>query len=72
MTNSAEPTAIFSPLHRADGSATFSQHGYAIICAVNGPMEVSRRDELPESAAVEVMVRPAVGVGGKQTSCTIY
>lgn len=64
MATLAEPTAILSHLHRVDGSATFSQNGYTVIGAVNGPMEVSRRDELPESAAVDVMVRPATGVGG--------
>jgi exosome complex component RRP46 len=64
MAPSAEPTAILSHLHRADGSATFSQNGYTVIGAVNGPLEVQRRDELPEEAAVDVIVRPAAGVGG--------
>lgn len=71
MPISAEPNAILSHLHRADGSATFSQNGYTVIGAVNGPMEVSRRDELPESAYVEVMVRPAAGVGGEY-SCPSF
>lgn len=57
------PQALLSPLNRADGSATFSQGGYTVIGAVNGPIEVQRRDELPEEAAIEVNVRPAVGVG---------
>lgn len=64
MTNSAEPTAILSHLHHTDGSATFSQNGYTVIGAVNGPIEVQRRDELPEEAAVDVIVRPVAGVGG--------
>lgn len=64
MAPSAEPTAILSHLHRADGSATFSQNGYTVIGAVNGPLEVQRRDELPEEAVVDVIVRPAAGVGG--------
>ena len=64
MVNSAEPTAALSHLHRADGSATFSQNGYTVIGAVNGPIEVQRRDELSEEAAVDVIVRPAAGVGG--------
>ena len=54
-----------SPLHRADGSATYAKNGYSVIAAVNGPIEVQRRDELPEEAAVDVAVRPAAGVGGK-------
>ena len=64
MAGSTEPTAILSHLHRADGSATFSQNGYTIIGSVNGPIEVQRRDELPEEAVVDVIVRPAAGVGG--------
>lgn len=64
MAISAEPTALLSHLHRADGSATFSQNGYTIIGAVNGPLEVQRRDELPEAAAIDVIIRPAAGVGG--------
>lgn len=64
MAPSTEPTALLSPLHGADGSATYSQNGYTVIGAVNGPLEVSRRDELPEEAAVDVIVRPAAGVGG--------
>ncbi|KAG8626580.1 hypothetical protein KVT40_005525 [Elsinoe batatas] len=58
------PEAKLGPLHRADGSATYSHAGYSVICAVNGPVEVQRRDELPDEAAIEVNVRPAVGVGG--------
>jgi exosome complex component RRP46 len=64
MTNSVEPTVLLSHLHRADGSATFSQNGYTVIGSVNGPIEVQRRDELPEEAAVDVLVRPAAGVAG--------
>lgn len=64
MKNPVEPTAILSHLHRADGSATFSQNGYTVIGVVNGPIEVQRRDELPEEAAVDVIVRPAAGIGG--------
>ncbi|KIW03886.1 uncharacterized protein PV09_05179 [Verruconis gallopava] len=50
-------------LHRADGSATYSADGYTAVAAVNGPLEVQRRDELPEEAAIEVNIRPAIGVG---------
>ncbi|OBT74949.1 hypothetical protein VF21_06087 [Pseudogymnoascus sp. 05NY08] len=63
MSSSQEPSAILSHLHSTDGSATFSQNGYTIIGAVNGPIEVQRRDELPEEAAIDVIVRPAAGVG---------
>lgn len=57
------PEALLSHLHRADGSATYSQHGYTIIGAVNGPIEVLKKDEMPLEATVEVNVRPAAGVG---------
>lgn len=51
-------------LARADGSATFTSKLYSILAAANGPVEVQRRDELPEEAAIEVNIRPASGVGG--------
>lgn len=57
------PTVTLTHLNRADGSATYTHQGYSIIGAVNGPIEVQRRDELPEEAAIEVNVRPAMGVG---------
>ena len=55
------------PLRRADGSASWSDGQYTVLAAVNGPIEVQRRDELAEEAAVDVVVRPAVGVGGVLT-----
>lgn len=57
-------TAALSLLHRADGSASYSSNGCSVIAAVNGPIEVQRRDELPEEAALDVSVKPASGVGG--------
>ena len=60
-----EPRAQLSHLPRADGSATFSHGGYTIIGSANGPLEVSRRDEDPFAAVVDVIVRPAAGVGGE-------
>lgn len=53
-----------SPLERADGSISYSCCGYSIIAAVHGPIEVQRRDELAEAAVIEVVVRPAIGIGG--------
>ena len=53
-----------STLERADGSVISTRDGYTITAAVNGPIEVQRRDELPEAAVVDVFVRPAAGVGG--------
>ena len=58
------PELSSHPLARADGSATVSNHLFTVIAAVNGPIEVQRRDELPEEAAIEVNFRPSSGVGG--------
>ncbi|KAH7377803.1 hypothetical protein BKA66DRAFT_467254 [Pyrenochaeta sp. MPI-SDFR-AT-0127] len=57
------PEVTLTHLNRADGSATYTHNGYSIIGAVNGPIEVQRRDEQPEEATIEVNVRPAFGVG---------
>ncbi|KAL6709211.1 exosome non-catalytic core subunit rrp46 [Coniothyrium glycines] len=59
----AAPHATLTHLHRADGSATYAHNGYALIGAVNGPIEVLRRDERPDEATIEVNVRPPAGVG---------
>lgn len=61
------PEADILPLRNADGSASYSCNGYSILAGVNGPIEVQRRDELPEEAAIDVVVRPASGVGGRLT-----
>ena len=58
------PELTHHPLVRADGSATFSSKPFTILASVNGPIEVQRRDELPEEAAIEVNVRPSAGAGG--------
>lgn len=55
-------TASLSFLPRSDGSASFSQGRTSVIASVNGPMEVRIRDELPQEAYIEVIVRPAIGV----------
>ncbi|KJZ72663.1 hypothetical protein HIM_08022 [Hirsutella minnesotensis 3608] len=60
----SEPTAELSHLPKADGSATFSYHGFVVTAAVNGPIEAPRRDENAFEALVDVVVRPAAGVGG--------
>ena len=64
MPSVSQPEAVLSHLHSGDGSATYSHAGYTVVGALNGPIEVQRRDELPEEAVVDVVVRPAAGVGG--------
>lgn len=51
-------------LERADGSGRYKANGFEVLAAVNGPVEVQRRDELPEEAAIDVIIRPAAGVAG--------
>lgn len=58
-------SVTLAPLTRADGSATSSSNGCTVIGAVNGPIEVQRRDELPQEAAIDVVVKPTSGVGGE-------
>ncbi|KAI0164851.1 hypothetical protein GGR57DRAFT_214580 [Xylariaceae sp. FL1272] len=64
MTVTTVPAVLQSHLHKADGSATFSHAGYTVVGAVNGPIEAQKRDELPEEAIIDVVIRPAAGVGG--------
>ncbi|WYZ34392.1 hypothetical protein EsH8_I_000668 [Colletotrichum jinshuiense] len=64
MVQDTNPQARISHLPRADGSATFSKGGYCVVASVNGPMEVQRRDENPFESVIDVVVRPAAGVGG--------
>jgi exosome complex component RRP46 len=64
MAVSAAPEASLDILPKADGSATYKHAGYTITAAVNGPIEAARRDEHPYKANVDVVVRPAAGVGG--------
>ena len=62
MTQATAQLAL-STLPRADGSATYTKNGYSVICGVNGPIEVQRRDPLPDEAIIEVNVRPSTGGG---------
>ncbi|KAJ4313319.1 exosome non-catalytic core subunit rrp46 [Neodidymelliopsis sp. IMI 364377] len=62
------PEVTLTHLHRADGSATYTHQGYSIIGAVNGPIEVQRRDEQPEEATLEINVRPSAGPPVNDTS----
>jgi exosome complex component RRP46 len=66
----AVPEVTLTHLNRADGSATYTHNGYSLIGAVNGPIEVLRRDEMPEEATIEVNIRPAVGVGSMNSPHT--
>ncbi|KAI8879848.1 ribosomal protein S5 domain 2-like protein [Backusella circina FSU 941] len=49
-------------LNRADGSAKFEFGATSVITSVNGPIDVSLRDEKLDEATIEVVVRPPKGV----------
>jgi len=61
MAYGAQPASL-GTLNSADGSSTVTIFGFTVTGSVNGPIEVQRRDELPEEAAIEVNIRPASGV----------
>ncbi|KAK9458814.1 uncharacterized protein V1516DRAFT_682012 [Lipomyces oligophaga] len=58
-------TTSSSFLVRTDGSATWrSSGGCYVIASATGPIEVSKRDEDPERAFLDVIVRPPGGMSG--------
>jgi exosome complex component RRP46 len=65
MTATSAPEAALGVLPRADGSAKYSHAGYTVTASVNGPIEAQRRDEHAYEAHIDVIVRPAAGVGGE-------
>ncbi|KKA28820.1 hypothetical protein TD95_002838 [Thielaviopsis punctulata] len=58
------PEVQLSPLPRADGSAAFSHNGFKVLASVNGPIEAPKKDEAAFEAVIDVIIRPASGVGG--------
>ncbi|KAK7203126.1 ribosomal protein S5 domain 2-type protein, partial [Myxozyma melibiosi] len=56
------PATTTSFLFRADGSASWKVGSAHLLASVSGPMEVSKRDEEPTTAALEVVLRPDVGL----------
>lgn len=53
-------------LHRAHGSARWSQGDSVVLAAVYGPKAGTRKGENPEKASVEVIWKPKTGQIGKQ------
>ncbi|KAH7445218.1 hypothetical protein KP509_02G113000 [Ceratopteris richardii] len=51
-------------LHRADGSARWSQDNTIVIAAVYGPKAISGRRENPARAVLEVIWKPKMGMAG--------
>ncbi|KAJ6258868.1 LOW QUALITY PROTEIN: hypothetical protein Dda_5763 [Drechslerella dactyloides] len=60
------PDIELSPLPQADGSCQYTcpTSRTTVLTAVNGPIEVRAKDEQPNNATVEVIVKPGIGVGG--------
>lgn len=58
-------TTQLHTLHRSTGSAhhVSAMLGQEVLCSVNAPVEVQRRDELPNEAFIDVHIRPNHGVG---------
>ncbi|KAL9230330.1 hypothetical protein vseg_005696 [Gypsophila vaccaria] len=54
-----------SSLHRAHGSATWSQGDTKVIAAVYGPKAGTNKNENPEKACFEVIWKPKTGQVGK-------
>lgn len=65
------PKAELGALPHADGSVNYSWQSFELVGTVNGPIEVQRRDELPEEAFIEVNIRPANGTGAMSRAYTI-
>ncbi|KAK9331328.1 ribosomal protein S5 domain 2-type protein [Lipomyces starkeyi] len=62
ITRPSPASAITSFLYRVDGSASWKIGTAYVVASVSGPMEVNKRDELPDVATLEIVVRPDVGV----------
>ncbi|KAK6530123.1 exosome non-catalytic core subunit rrp46 [Orbilia ellipsospora] len=60
------PEITLCPLPQTDGSCQYTcpTSRTTILTSVNGPLEVRAKDELPNDATIEVIVKPGIGVGG--------
>ncbi|KAF1870562.1 hypothetical protein Lal_00025750 [Lupinus albus] len=59
-------SSLRSVLHRAHGSATWSQGDTKVIAAVYGPKGGTKKNENPQKASIEVIWKPKTGQIGKQ------
>lgn len=53
---------FFPRLSQTDGSVELAMDATRVVCSVLGPLEAKARQELPTTAAVEVVFRPGAGV----------
>ncbi|KAF3788563.1 Exosome complex exonuclease RRP46-like protein [Nymphaea thermarum] len=64
--NQLRPLACsYSVLHRAHGSARWSQGDTIVLAAVYGPKAGTKKNESPEKASIEVIWKPMFGPIGK-------
>ncbi|XP_031479946.1 exosome complex exonuclease RRP46 homolog isoform X2 [Nymphaea colorata] len=64
--NQLRPLACsYSVLHRAHGSARWSQGDTIVLAAVYGPKAGTKKNENPERASIEVIWKPMFGPIGK-------
>lgn len=59
------PVLETSVLEQVDGSAVWTQDQTKVICSVSGPIEVKTRDEIPNAATLDLVVRPSIGLSCK-------
>ncbi|KAK6464075.1 ribosomal protein S5 domain 2-type protein [Scheffersomyces coipomensis] len=57
-------TVKTSLLENSDGSAQLITGDIKLIASVSGPIEPKPRQELPNVASLEIVIRPAVGLSG--------
>ncbi|KAF3928742.1 hypothetical protein AA313_de0209224 [Arthrobotrys entomopaga] len=64
--SSLTPEITLCPLPQTDGSCQYTcpTSRTTILTSVNGPLEVRAKDEHPNDATIEVIVKPGIGVGG--------
>lgn len=55
------PKIDTSFLKQVDGSSSWSLSKTSVIASVTGPIEAKSRDEIPTSAIIDLVVRPAIG-----------
>jgi exosome complex component RRP46 len=53
-----------NPLSRADGSALWTTGATKALVAINGPIEVPRREELVSETTVDIQFRHISGYSG--------
>lgn len=56
-----DPQIKTSFLNQVDGSSSWVLSKTSVVASVTGPIEAKSRDEIPTAAAIDLVVRPAIG-----------